>query len=344
MNINLWLYLNAAKALNLPMEYCVEFGGVSVKLAGNIYYFRNGYTPFNGGSSDTLALNKYSVNYLFRKAGFPVPDATAVSIKNRINGVWSLPDLVYPIVAKPTLETDCGYDVFCNIKNEQILIEYLNEVAEKHQFISLETFEQGLTAYRVVVFFNKVIAVAQLDPACVVGDGKHTIAQLIEIENEKRINNTKYMSITTIEVDRECLNKLKEMNITLDYIPKAKEKIILCYTCNTGRGGTMISLGRSICPANATLLCNAAKLLNLNVVGFDIICENIHRPIKKSRGFIIEANPNPDLELNELPIKGDGVPLAKIFLKKLIKKHPIAYLFNYLKTIVLSSLNDYEKS
>ena len=105
----------------------------------------------------------------------------------------------------------------------------------------------------------------------------------------------------------------------------------------------MISLGSSICSENAKLLCKAAKLLNLNVVGFDIICENIKRPIKKSRGFIIEANPNPDLELNELPVIGDGVPLAKIFLKKLIKKHPIAYLFNYLKTILLASLNDYEK-
>jgi glutathione synthase/RimK-type ligase-like ATP-grasp enzyme len=341
MDINLFLYLQAAKALKLPMEYSEELAGVSVKLAGDIYYFRQGYTPFNIGSSDNLALNKYSVHHLFRKAGFPVPRATAVCIEDRINGAWSLPKLIYPIVAKPTVDTGWGEDVLCNIKNEQMLIEYLNEFALKHEFISLETFEQGLTAYRVIVFFNKVIAVAQLDPACVIGDGKHTIIQLIDIENKRRTN---IESLTNIRVDQECKIRLDEMNITLDYIPKINEKIILCYTCNTSRGGTMVSLGQSICPENADLLFRAAKELNLNLVGFDIVCEDIQQPIKKSRGFIIEANSNPDLELNEMPVEGVCVPMAKIFLKQLIKNHPVAYLFNYLKIMLLSLFSKYEKS
>ena len=340
-DIDLFLYLQAAKALKIHMEYREEFAGVLVKLAGKIYYFRKGYTPFNVGSSDDVARNKYSANYLLKKAGFPVPKANIISIKDRINGAWSLPKLTYPIVAKPTAYTSCGIDVFCNIKSEQILIEYLNEFALKHEFISLENFEQGLTAYRVIVFFNKVIAVAQLDPACVMGDGKHTIIQLIDIENKRRTN---IESLTNIRVDQECKIRLDEMNITLDYIPKINEKIILCYTCNTSRGGTMVSLGQSICPENADLLFRAAKELNLNLVGFDIVCEDIQQPIKKSRGFIIEANSNPDLELNEMPVEGVCVPMAKIFLKQLIKNHPVAYLFNYLKIMLLSLFSKYEKS
>ena len=216
--------MQAAQALKLPIEYSEELEGVSVQLAGETYYFRQGYTPFNPGSSDNLALNKYSVNHLFRKAGFPVPDATVVCIEDCVNGVWSLPKLTYPIVAKPTADTGWGDDVLCNIKNEQILIEYLNEFALKHEFISLETFEPGLTAYRVVVLFNKIIAIVQMDPACVTGDGIHSIIELIDIENEKRIN---IESLTKIMVDQECKIKLDEMNITLDYIPKINEKIIL---------------------------------------------------------------------------------------------------------------------
>ena len=331
MDINLSLYLQAAKALKLPMEYHEEFVGVLVKLAGKTYYFRHGYTPFNEGSSDNVTLNKYSVNRILHNAGFPVPDATGMSTTDCINGVWSLPKFNYPIVAKPTAETGWGLDVLCNIKNEQVLIEYLNEVAARHPFISFETFEQGLTAYRVVVFFNKVIAVAQLDPASVVGDGEHNITQLVDIENKRRAD---IVSLTKIMLDKESEIKLQEMNLTVDYVPKLNEKIILCYTCNTSRGGTMISFGKAICLENAELLCGAAKLLNLNVVGFDVICEDIQRPIRKTRGFIIEANSNPDIELNELPLVGAGVPMAKIFLKQLIKKHPIAYFINYLKTIM----------
>ena len=342
MNRTLFLYLQAAKALNLPMEYRDEFDGVSLILAGKTYYFRHGYTPFNAGATDNIALNKYSINHLLNKAGFPVPLATAVSIKDRVNGVWTLPKLNYPIVAKPTAGTSCGLDVFCNIKNEQTLIEYLNKVAEKHQFISLETFEQNLISYRVLVFFNKVIAVTRRDPACVIGDGKHSISELIDIENEKRDKITT-VTLDQIKVDREYETKLKEMNITLDYIPRNYQKIILCYTCNSTRGGTMTSLGKSICRANAKLACKAAKLLELNLVGFDIICEDIMITIKKSRGFIIEANSNPDLTIHESPLAGPCVQVTKIFLQNLIKKHPIAYVCNYLKTM-LATNSDYEKS
>ena len=342
MNRTLFLYLQAAKFLKLPMKYCEEFAGIFVKLAGKTYYFRHGFTPFNVGSSDNVTLNKYYINCLLSKAGFPVPKATIVSIKDRVNGVWSLPKLNYPIVAKPALNTGCGLNVFCNIKNEPILVEYLNEFAEKHKLILLEDFKQDLISYRVLVFFNKVIAVTQRDPASVVGDGKHTIFELINLENEKR-NKITTVTLGDIIVDKEYETKLKEMNINLDYIPKLNEKIVLCYTCNSTRGGTMISLGKAICPENARLACQAAKLLNLNLVGFDIVCENIMRPIQESRGFIIEANANPDITIHESPLTGICMPITTIFLKKLIKKHPFVYLSNYLKNILLV-LNNYEKS
>lgn len=342
MNRTLFLYLQAAKELKLPMQYRQEFEGLSVKLANKIYYFRHGYTPFNVGSCDNIALNKYSVNHLLGKEGLPVPQATAVSIQDRKQNIWSLPHVTYPIVAKPTAGTSCGLDVFCNIKNEQILIEYLNKTAEKYQFISLESFEGGLTSYRVLVFFNKVIAVTQRNPACVIGNGKNTIAELIDIENEKRTKITT-VTLDKIKVDQEYETKLQEMNLTLDYIPKNNKKIVLCYTCNSTRGGTMISLGKDICPENARLACKAAKVLSLNLVGFDIICEDIMRPIQKSRGFIIEANSNPDITIHESALSGIDIQVTKIFLKQLIKKHPFSYLLNYLKDTLIS-LGGYEQS
>lgn len=333
MNKLLICYIKAAKELKLPIEYREEFAGVAVKLANKTYFFRNnGYTPFNAGSSDNIASNKYSVNYILRKANFPVPQATAISIQNRKQNIWSLPQLTYPIVAKPTTGTSCGLDVFCNIENEQILVEYLNKNAEKYQFISLESFEGGLTSYRVLVFFNKVIAVTQRNPACVIGNGKNTIAELIKIENAKRKKITN-VTLGDLTIDKEYQVKLQEMNLKLDYVPINNEKIILCYTCNASRGGTRISMGKAICPENARLACDAAKALSLNFVGFDIICEDIMRPIQKSRGFIIEANSNPDIIIHESALAGINVPIAKILLKQLIKKHPIAYVLNYFLTL-----------
>ncbi|CAN5335005.1 cyanophycin synthetase [soil metagenome] len=330
MNDIMKLYASAARALKLPFEYREEYDGIEVYLAKRKYYFRGGYTPFNEGSSDNISLNKYSVNRLLHNAGFPVPHVLAISTKEYINGTGLLPNINYPIVAKPTANTSCGLDVFCNIKDDATLIQYLNRVKEKYSYINIEKFEGGLTAYRVLVFFNKVIAVTERHPACVTGDGKHTIAELIKIKNAQRAT-IKNVTVGNLKVDEEYETKLKEMNITLDYIPKINETVTLCYVCNSTRGGTMTSLGRSICPENAKLVCRAAKLLNLNVVGFDINCEDIQRPIEHSRGFFIEANSNPDITIHEAALAGMNVPVTKIFLQKIIRRHLCAYLWAYFR-------------
>lgn len=336
MNKIIRFYMDAAKALKLPIQYREEYYGAEISLGGKKYCFRGGYTPFNDGVSNDISLNKYSANRLLHRAGFPVPDATTVSRKERINGIWQLPPLSYPLVAKPTINAfGGGRDVFCNIQNEQTLIEYLEEKSKKYEYISLEAFERGLTAYRVLVFFNKVIGVVQRDPASVTGNGIHSIAELIERENKNRAK-IKTVTLDELKVDKEYETKLKEMNLTLDYIPARDEKIVLCYVCNSMRGGTMTSLGRLICPENADLICRAAKLLNLNLVGFDVICENINRPIEKSRGFIIEANCNPDISIHEAPLFGVPVRMAEIILSHLIKKHPLAYAFGYLRQLLPS--------
>ncbi len=327
----LQLYLKTAKKLKLPHTHRKEFNGIEIYLSGKKYSFRGGSTPFNDGASENISINKCAVNQLLHNANFPVPHLAIISKNNCINGIWSLPKITYPVVAKPTVSpSGNGRDVLCNIQEEQTLISYLNKNKEKYDFFNIEMFEQGLIDYRVLVFFNKVIAVAQRDPASVMGDGKHTVSELIEIENEKRSKVTT-VTLEKIKIDEECEIKLKELDLTLEKIPQLNKKITLCYTCNDARGGTEISLGDSICPENAALACQAAKILNLNLVGFDIICEDIQRPISQSRGFILEANITPDPIMHETPLAGIPIPISKIFLKKIMRKHFIAYTIHYLK-------------
>jgi D-alanine-D-alanine ligase-like ATP-grasp enzyme len=328
-------YIKSAIALKLPFYYDREWEGIEVHLAGKRYIFRGktGTTPFNDGSTQDLTSNKFAVNYLLSRAGIPMPHMVAIlESKHLVNDQWVLPDNLpaYPVVAKPALDHGCGKDVFCNIQDKDTLIEYLNLHKKKHTHFCIERFEPNLTSYRVVVFFNKVVAVTRRDPAAVTGDGLHTIQELMTLKNEQRKKNTT-VPLGDLKVDKEYETKLKELNLTLDYIPKLNEVINLCYVCNSTRGGTMTALGRSICPENADLMIRAAKVLNLNLVGFDVLCEDILRPISTSRGFIIEANNNPDMTINEYALAGDNVPLSRLILKRLIRKHPIAYAWSRIK-------------
>ena len=337
MTLNSKLYYDRAMNLHLPVTYLEELSTVKCELANRTYFFRGGFTPFNDGASNSLSNSKYCFNKLLEKSGFPVARSVFIEradwpIIKRWPEKQLLQGLNYPLVAKPTLNTQGGKDVLCNINNKQLLTEYLDKCFVEHPVMTLETFHPNLTAYRVLVFYNKVIGVVRREPASVMGDGIHTIAELMAISNTKRALLNKEMSLGALAVDEEYLIRLEELGLSVEDILKKNEVITLCYNCNASRGGTRVSLGRSICRENAKLACEAAKVLNLNLVGFDILCEDIAVPIEQSQGIIVEAYYHPDINLHENPMYGAANPVSHFILKKLIQRHPVAYCIHLLNT------------
>lgn len=328
MEINAELYYKSACALKLPSELTEHIAGFVIKLGKRLFFFRRGGIPFNCGSSMGIATNKFCANKILDAAGFPVPKARPMdrnTFKN-LNLDDYIKDMRFPLVLKPMINTSLGIDVICNITSLSQLNNFMIKLFKEHEFLLIEEFHDGLNSYRVLVFHNKVIGVVQRRSARVVGDGIHSIRALIELHNIEREKFSKTVTLGPIKVDDESLIRLNEINMTLDTIPENNETVILCYTCNSSRGGTMESLGNKICKENARLICAAAKAMDLNLVGFDVICEDICTPIKTSRGFIIEANHTPDISIHENPMFGIPNKVSKTILLRLIKKHPLAYL------------------
>ena len=301
--------------------------GIIIQLGKRLFFFRGGDTPFNCGSSVSIAENKYCMNKILNAAGFPVPKADAFSkaVFEKGNIESLIKHLSFPLVVKPTMGTTSGNAVLCNIGDVDLLKTYMEKCYQKYDYLSVEEFHPNLRSYRVLVFYNKVIGVVERFPASVVGDGIHSIKTLIDMQNIERENLKNVFTFGLIKPDEEYNIRLKELNMTFDSIPKDKQTIVLCYTCNATRGGTTKSLGKKIGRENARLFCQASKALDLNLVGFDVECEDILIPLSKSRGVIIEANHNPAICIHENPMSGIPRQVAKIILRKLIYKHPISY-------------------
>ncbi len=334
MDKNALLYYQSARALKLPTVLVKQIDGFEIKLGKRRYYFRGVLTPFNHSSSISIASNKYCMNKVLSAAGFPMPNADAFSKeqfeKQKIESL--IEHLNFPLVVKPTSETALGMDVICNITNVAQLTACMKERYQRHKFLSVEEFHSGLSSYRVLVFYNRVIGVVQRFSARVIGDGIHSINELISIKNISREKIQQTVTLGPIKLDEESIARLNRLKITPDTIPKDKETIVLCYTCNASRGGTMKSLGKEICAENARLLCRAANVLGLNFVGFDVECEDILIPIETSGGVIIEANYNPDISIHENPMAGIQTQVTKKMLGRLILRHPFSYLLELHKT------------
>src|SRR5690606_28185320 len=144
-------------------------------------------------------------------------------------------------------------------------------------------------------------------PAHVIGDGIHSITELMAIENERRKPFLGKLSIDVLEVNQEYLIRMDELGLSFNAVPKKGEIIMLCYTSNALWGGTMEALDISlICEENKELVKNAAKCLNLNFVGFDIGSKDISKPViaDGSTDIIVEANSCPDISIHENPLVG----------------------------------------
>ena len=333
MDNNLRIYYNSAKALGLSVIYLDHIKSLKIYLGGKNYYFTRTITPFNGASSSYLAKNKFRLNKLLEEAGFPVPKA--IGLKKEFFIKYPLRYLVrkikFPVVAKPNSDTGRGKDVLCNIKNVTELSAHLTECFKQYPAMQIEEFHQGLKEYRILICRNRVIGVVERYGAQIVGDGKHSVEQLIDLGNPERVNLSGNLTISPLTIDQEYKNCLLEQGLSFQSVPAAGVIVKLCHTVNTGRGGNIYSHGKKINAYNAQYLCLAAKAIGLNLVGFDILCEDINQSFKDTKLIIIEANFNPDTTIHEIPNKGIKVNVTKKILRQLIFRHPISYFHELMK-------------
>lgn len=300
--------------------------GFRLDLGNAIYYFRVGYTPFNDAVCASIAHNKFSANRILYQANIPVPDVLAITKIQYEKREYDLESLNYPVVIKPTWDSSYGDGVICNIKDKETLIPLLDKAFKKYGCISIEKFEKNLRSYRILVFFDKIIGIVERVPAHVIGDGIHNITQLIAIQNKERIQLEKTLTAGAIEIADETKMIFDMLGITAEYIPQKNEKMPIRYVCNAAAGGTVIGLSTQIIhPTNVYLACKAAKVLNLKLVGLDVLCEDIAKPIVETRGYFIEANSGPDITLHENAILGMPHRVSEIIVKKLISQQGITY-------------------
>lgn len=303
-----------------------EINGFELKMGTRYYHFYGSENPFNNNSSSGIAANKYCTNKLLEKAGIPVPMAVAINrTQFQHNKTVSLiTHLRFPLVVKPLLDGSKGKDVLCNIQTMEQLNRVLTDYFSIYHQLLIEEFHGNLKSFRVLVFKRQVIGVILRHPAKVIGDGTHTIKELVEQTNEARKKINDFLG--PIMIDDECKIRLNELGITEQYIPSFGEKVVLCYTSNATRGGTYESLQTKICKKNRKLMIRAASLLNLELTGIDVECADLNKPLMPNNGVIIEVNHRPSVRIHELPLTGSPHLVTRKIMRFFIFRHPLAYL------------------
>ncbi|UTR16211.1 ATP-grasp domain-containing protein [Salipaludibacillus sp. LMS25] len=248
-----------------------------------------------------------------------------------------------PVVLKPTNGSG-GKGVIVNIQTVEELVNALKYVRGQlgYNKIVVEQFVSG-EEYRIYVLNDKVIAAVHRMPANVVGDGKSTLAELIEKKNENR-KSVPHLYNRPIKKDKHFYLTLKKEKLSLKTVPQKNERIFLKRVSNISTGGDPIDVTDNLPEDIKKIAVNAAKSIpGLPHCGLDMIVDK-----ERNVAVVIELNTRPGLGSHLFPIEGKSrdVPKAIIdlyFPETIGLKVKESKKYFYLKDIDNILKNNYAK-
>ena len=139
--------------------------------------------------------------------------------------------------------------------------------------------------YRLLVIGDKLVAAARREPALVVGDGKHTVRQLVDIVNADPLRGEGHSyPLTRIRIDEVALACLQEQNLDESSVPPKGMRVIMRNNANLSTGGSATDVTDDVHPEVAASAVLAAQMVGLDICGVDIVCETILRPLEEQNG------------------------------------------------------------
>lgn len=266
-----------------------------------------------------LARNKQLTKQRLRENNIPVP---AGGVAYNEDGALVIAEQIgYPVVVKP-YDSNQGKGVTANVYNEILLIKAFQLARDYSDGVMVEKYIRGRD-YRVLVVGDKVSAVAERRPPCIIGDGVSTIAELVEQENLRPDRGEGHeRRLSKIVMDAVAREFLARFELELEDIPRPGELIYLRENGNLSTGGSARECTRDIHPRNKELAIKAARVIGLEVAGIDIVTDNIARLLTPANGAVIEVNAAPGLRMHLNPSEGNPCNVAADILDHMYAEVP----------------------
>jgi len=250
-----------------------------------------------------ISCDKEDTHNLMRDLGLPVPQQRMVQSERE--AVRAAARIGFPVVVKP-LDANHGRGVSINLTEPEQVAKAFGVALEsaRGRSVLVESFVEGMD-HRMLVVNNELVAVAKRVPGHVVGDGKHTIAELVDIVNQdprRGIGHEKVL--TRLELDHQAERLLAKAGLSPDSVLPEGELFYLRSTANLSTGGTAIDMTDVVHPDNREMAVRAIQAVGLDVGGVDFLTNDITQSYKDVGGAIVEVNAAPGFRMHVAPSEG----------------------------------------
>lgn len=306
--------LSAARRRGIP---AVRLGERSVLQLGTGRYRRLLQATMTDRTSAVgvdIASDKDMAKTLLRRAGLRVPDGGIA--RDEQEALQLFEQIGSPVVVKPLLGSK-GRGVTTNVCAVPELLAAFERASNGGDTVIVERHVQGVQV-RLLVVGDRVVAAAVREPARVFGDGLHTIAQLVDMENANPLRGEGHESpLTRLRLDAAAHRWLYAQGWVVDDVPTAGTCVHLLDSANLSTGGTARDVTDDVHPDLAALAVRAAHTLGLDIAGVDLIVGDLAAPPARTICVALEVNAAPGIRMHLYPSEGRARPVADDIVRHL---------------------------
>ena len=264
------------------------------------HYFYRSRGDLVSNEAVEIAGDKFKTKQLLASNSVDTPNGKSFDESCSIDTIFDYAkNLDGPVVIKPTFGS-LGNGVFTYLSSEseiEYAIKY-NRNELNYMDILVEEYIEGIDV-RLYIVDNQVVASTKREPASIVGDGLHTIEELIEIRNKERKKNPQ-LSTRLVSITNDLKTYLERQQLTISSVPEKGTKIFLSGKANVSSGGDSINMDHV--PPNvakqAIEALNALPMIKQG--GVDLI-------YNESRASVLEINATAGIVLHILPAIGKPI-------------------------------------
>jgi len=264
--------------------------------------------------AEGISRDKDLTKTLLEACGVPIPEGRLV--QSAADAWEAAEDIGLPVVVKP-YDGNHGRGVFTNLTTREEVESAYTIAIDEGSGVIVERFVLG-NEHRLLVVGGKVVAAARGEPAWVMGDGEHTIYELIarQLNNDPRRGHTEDHPLNPVRLDSAARLELSRQNYTGDSIPPDGQEVLI-----QRNGNVAFDVTDTIHPEVAAMASLAARVVGLDIAGIDLVAEDISRPLEAQRGAIVEVNAGPGLLMHLKPAEGKPRPVGRAIIDYLFPQN-----------------------
>ena len=305
--------------LLLKEQFAAKGWRVEVPYLGSAHYFvdRGDAVPIHIFSSTppttsyaaaNLANNKYATYKLLESADLPQPDTILANNGLKQDELEQFLAKHKKIVVKP-IDGGHGKGITVNVTSKVMLDKALIDAQNNNKSVNgaiVQSQYDHLIVYdiRMLCIDYKFVGAIWRVPTRVFGDGKSSVAELIETENnsDKR-GRPYYAELATIDMSRAQ----DYLGDRINFVPTLNQEVSVLGVANYGAGGETIDITDDLPEWLKAAAEKASLVCKLPVAGVDFMISD-HPTVDSTQqqldATIIEINKCPALGIHDLPTTG----------------------------------------